>query len=481
VPASPVKTRFAPSPTGRLHLGNARTALFNALYARHTGGLFLLRVEDTDAERSRPEFVEGLVEDLRWLGLDWQEGYLAGGEAGPYRQSERGALYRSLLERLQDLGLAYLCFCPAERLEALAAAQRGRREPPRYDGACARLSRQEADARLARGEPAALRFRVPPRRTVEFVDGVRGPQRFDTAHIGDFVIRRADGTAAFFFCNAVDDALMGVTDVLRAEDHLSNTPRQLLLLEALGLPAPRYAHLSLVVDASGAPLSKRAGDLSLAELRAVGYLPLALANYLARLGHHYRDDAVLDLDGLARQFDPGALGSAPARFDPPQLLHWQQVCLAGETEDRLWAWVGESVRGAVPAEHRQGFLQALRGTLRFPVDAARWAERLYGPPPPFEPPARDAVVAAGGPFFDAALEALARAPADFPAFARELRARTGRGGSALFKPLRAALTGVLEGPELARIVELCGYPRVQDRLARAARRAADEQHSTEDG
>jgi glutamyl-tRNA synthetase len=465
---SPVKTRFAPSPTGRLHLGNARTALFNALLARRAGGVFLLRIEDTDPERSRPEHLAALVEDLRWLGLEWQEGYLAGGGAGPYRQSERSALYAERFARLQAEGRAYPCFCTPERLRELRASQLARGEPPRYDGACARLSVDQARARRAQGEAAVLRFRVPAGTVVEFEDVVRGRQRFESDRIGDFVVRRADGSPAFFFSNAIDDALMGVTHVLRAEDHLSNTPRQLLLLRALDLQAPQYAHLSLVVDAAGAPLSKRAGSVSLESLRSEGYRPLALLNYLGRLGHHYREDRCLDLDGLAAGFELRSLGAAPARFEPAQLRHWQHLALAAEPFGQLWPWLGEGVHRRVPADLAEAFVAAVRGNVLGPLEAEAWAVRLFDEPAPMDAEARAEVSRAGHGFFAAALAALAETPADFGGLVAGVRRRTGASGKALYRPLRAALTGALEGPELARVFALLGAQRTRERLRAAA-------------
>ncbi len=299
---TPVKTRFAPSPTGNLHLGNLRTALFSALHAWSVQGSFLLRIEDTDAERSRAEFSDGLQDDLRWLGLEWQEGPEVGGDAGPYFQSERDAIYAGYYAQLLESGGAYPCFCSQEQLAAARASQRAAGRPPRYPGTCAHLSRDEAEARRQAGEPHTLRFRVPQRESVVFDDLVRGTQTFRSDDIGDFVIRRTDGTPAFFFCNAIDDALMGVTHVWRGEDHISNTPRQLLLLRALGLREPRYGHLALIVGEDGAPLSKRHGATSLGELREQGYLAAALNNYLARLGHSYTDDSLLDMAGLACRF-----------------------------------------------------------------------------------------------------------------------------------------------------------------------------------
>ncbi len=247
--ADAVVTRFAPSPTGQLHLGNARTALFNFLLARHHAGRFVLRVEDSDAARSQESFTLALYEDLAWLGLVWDEGPDRGGPNGPYQQSQRPALYRSFYERLEREQHAYPCFCTATELEIANRAQRTAGQAPRYAGTCRELTAAQRASRSAEGRRASLRFRVPTGRRIEFVDLVHGPQSFLSDDFGDFIIRREDGSAAFLFGNAIDDALMGVTHALRGEDHLSNTPRQRLILDALLLPAPRYGHLSLLMGA----------------------------------------------------------------------------------------------------------------------------------------------------------------------------------------------------------------------------------------
>lgn len=463
-----MKTRFAPSPTGRLHLGNARTALFNALYARAGGGRFLLRIEDTDPERSRPEYRDALMADLAWLGLVWDEGEGAGGDVGPYRQALRGEIYAGFYRQLTAAGRAYPCFCSPQQLKLSRKAQLAAGRPPRYAGTCARLDPETAAARVTAGEAATLRFRVPESAEVVFEDLVRGPQRFATADIGDFIIRRADGSPAFFFCNAVDDALMGVTHVLRGDDHLTNTPRQLLLLEALGLPAPHYGHIALVVGDDGAPLSKRAGDLSLAELGARGYLPLAVVNYLARLGHHYGNDGFMDLDALGAGFASAHLGSSPARFDPAQLDHWQREAVSHSSGDALWEWMAAAVGEEVPPPARTLFVAAVRDNVLFPEDAAGWARRLYQDPPDYAPEARTALAQAGTAFLETALAA----PLDqgFKALADAVKQATGAHGKALFQPLRAALTGVTHGPEMGRVFPLLGPERARRRLqaARAA-------------
>jgi glutamyl-tRNA synthetase len=464
-----VKTRFAPSPTGYLHLGNVRTALFNALLARRWGGRFLLRIEDTDRERSRPEYVAALLEDLRWLGLDWEEGPEVGGPQGPYAQSERATIYAEYYRRLEAAGQTYPCFCTPAELALSRKAQLAAGRPPRYAGPCARLSEAERRKRLDQGLRPTLRFRVPVGRTVEFTDRVRGPQRLASEDIGDFVIRRADGGPQFFFVNAVDDALMGITHVLRGEDHLTNTPRQLLLLEALGLPAPEYGHLALIVGADGGPLSKREGDLSLRELRATGYLPEALLNYLARLGHAYDRDEWMELAELAAGFAPEHLGRAPARYDAAQLLHWQSEAVRRATPDRLWDWMGPTVHQQVSPDGRDDFIATVRPNVRFPADAAFWAERLFGAEPIPSDDSRVVIAAAGSEFFTHALAAYAERGAAFQPLVEELKRRTGLKGKHLFMPLRAALTGETHGPELARVIDLMAPERIRRRLQACVR------------
>ncbi len=458
------RTRFAPSPTGLIHLGNARTALFNALLARRDHGAFILRIEDTDRERSRREHEAALMEDLAWLGLVWDEGPDRGGPHAPYRQSQRGERHHALLQALVERRQAYPCFCTPEALEAERREQRTRGLPPRYSGRCARLDPAEAARRVAAGEPHTLRFRVPTGREITWDDLVRGPQRIASATLGDFVLRRTDGGVAFFFANAVDDAEMAVSHVLRGEDHLANTPRQLLILEALELPAPCYGHLPLIVDEDGRPLSKRSGALALAELRERGYLPVAVVNHLARLGHRYPDERLLDLDALARDFDPAAIHRAPARHQPQALDHWQRLAVDALDDRSWWQWAGQGVAERVPEAERAAFLEAVRPNCLFPHEAGEWAEIIYHRPEPSGSEARRALESAGPEFFCAAVAALRAHPDDPKAFLAALKTATGAKGKALFLPLRLALTGRPHGPELGHLLRLLG-PRAEERLA----------------
>ena len=463
-----VVTRFAPSPTGELHLGNARTALFNYLLARRTGGRFLLRIEDTDAQRSQESHLAVVLEDLRWLGLQWDGGPDREDGRGPYRQSQRGALYAGLFEALERREAVYPCFCTPLELEAARRAQLGSGRPPRYSGTCRSLSPEQRRSKAAQGLPATMRFRVPLGRRIEFVDLVHGPQSFLSDEIGDFVIRRADGTAAFFFSNAVDDAEMGVTHVLRGEDHLANTPRQLLILEALGLREPRYGHVSLILGPDGTPLSKRHGATSVREFRESGYLAKALVNHLFRLGHSSSEHGLLDLDAMARAFDPAHLGRASAHFDAQQLRVWQKEAAHHLPIDEARLWLAAAVPAGLGESAADAFLAAVLPNVVLPEDAQPWERIIFGPPPALEPDGEAVIRKAGDGFFKAAAHAAAQSGNDLAAIASAVRAATGKKGAELYMPLRLALTGRSHGPELAPLLKAMPAGQAQMRLARFA-------------
>jgi nondiscriminating glutamyl-tRNA synthetase len=463
-----VVTRFAPSPTGELHLGNARTALFNQLLARRAGGRFLLRIEDTDAQRSQESHLAAVLEDLRWLGLDWDAGPGREDALGPYRQSQRGALYARFFEVLQRQEAVYPCFCTPLELEAARRAQLGSGRPPRYTGTCRGLSLPQRHAREAQGLPATLRFRVPSGERIEFVDLVHGPQSFLSDDIGDFVIRRADGTAAFFFSNAIDDAEMGVTHVLRGEDHLANTPRQLLILKALGLREPGYGHVSLILGSDGAPLSKRHGATSVREYRESGYLPQALVNHLFRLGHSSGEHGLLGLDAMARAFDPAHLGRASAHFDAQQLTVWQREAAHRLPINEARKWLAGSVPAGLADPAAEAFVAAILPNVVLPQDAQPWERIVFGPPPALDAGGEAIVREAGAEFFAAAARATAGSCNDLSAIAAAVRAATGRKGAQLYMPLRLALTGCGHGPELAPLLKAMPAGEAERRLARFA-------------
>jgi nondiscriminating glutamyl-tRNA synthetase len=464
-----MRVRFAPSPTGHLHVGNARTALFNWLLARghdeEARGTFILRIEDTDAERSTRESEEAIVADLRWLGLDWDEGPDIGGALGPYRQSERLHLYQSYAKELLDAGSAYYCFCSMAQLEGERQAAVAAGRPVQYAGTCRRLSQDEVIKRMAAGEQPAIRFRVPDGADVVFTDLVRGEVRFQNDVIGDPVIVRADHTPAYNFAVVVDDALMEVTHVVRGEDHLSNTPRQILLYEALGFTPPKFAHLALVMGPDHSPLSKRHGATSVAEFRAKGYLPEALVNYLALIGWSSGDDVeLMSIGEIARHFSLERVGRSPGVFDEEKLA-WM---------NRHYLKIGDPVRIAelsVPFLNAVGIrmapdergLQFLTGTMsmitasvdRLNQVPARLAFLFdYDAARTLADPRMQAEMKADGAraVVVALAEELASAPRldreRFRAVANQVKVRTGQKGKALFHPIRVALTGRAEGAEL---------------------------------
>jgi nondiscriminating glutamyl-tRNA synthetase len=457
---TPVRVRFAPSPTGHLHVGNARTALFNWLLARHHGGAMVLRIEDTDAERSTRESEQSILEDLRWLGLDWDEGPDVGGPHAPYRQSERLALYAAAAADLLARGEAYYCFCPPEQLEADRKVALAAGLPPRYGGRCRRIDRDEAARRMTAGEAAAIRFAIPPDRDVTFHDDVRGEVTVNTFVIGDPVIVRSDGRPAYNFAVVIDDARMAITHVIRGEDHISNTPRQVLIYEALGFRPPAFAHLSLVMGPDHAPLSKRHGATSVADFHERGFLPEALVNYLALLGWSPGEgQELLPLADMVARFDLSHVSRSAAVFDPGKLAwmnrhYMREVAPARVARDALkyFARAGYVLHGTdASLAYVESLLPMAVGSVDrldeipdrvafvFDWDAARAAELVRQEPEGARAIAAFAdEIAAAGP-----LEA-----GTFRAAAGRVRQATRLKGRHLLHPIRAAVTAAASGPEL---------------------------------
>jgi len=457
-----MRVRFAPSPTGHLHVGNARTALFNWLLARGQGGTFILRIEDTDLERSTKESEQAILADLRWMGLQWDEGIDAGGDYGPYRQTERMQTYADHAARLLAEGKGYYCFCSAETLDAQRKAQLAAALPPKYAGTCRNIAPAEAEARRANGEAAVIRLRVPENRDVAFDDVVRGMVTFHTDVIGDPVLIRSDGIPAYNYAVVIDDELMKVTHVIRGDDHISNTPRQILLYEAFGYTPPRFAHLSLVMGPDHAPLSKRHGATSVREFRDKGYLPEALVNYLALIGWSPgQNEELLPADELARRFRLENVAHSAGVFDEDKLAwanrHYLKLCPPGRLADLAEPHLrarGQLV-GPVSAEGRawlEGVLPAMATSVdRLPQLADRLEAVFRAPGAPLENEAGLPEVAAA---LVAELEGGLRLvdKETFRALAGRVKDRTGLKGKALFHPIRVVLTGAAEGPELDLIV-----------------------------
>ncbi|MDR2586786.1 MAG: glutamate--tRNA ligase [Coriobacteriales bacterium] len=318
---APVRVRFAPSPTGNLHIGGARTAIYNWAFARRNGGSFILRIEDTDPERSTPENTAQIIRSLRWLGLEWDEGPEVGGAYGPYLQTERFGTYREALERLRQRDAVYPCFCTPETLAAKREAALAAKSYAGYDRNCRTIPADEAQARIDAGEPHTWRLKVPLERgDVVFDDLVFGTTTFPATQLDDFILVRTDGTPTYNYVVCVDDALMGITHVIRGDDHLSNTPKQILVYEALGAPLPQFAHLSMILGADGKRLSKRHGATSVEAYRDEGYFPEALLNYLALLGWSLDGETTLfGADVLTGNFSLSRISRNPAIFDEAKL------------------------------------------------------------------------------------------------------------------------------------------------------------------
>jgi glutamyl-tRNA synthetase len=466
-----MRVRFAPSPTGHLHVGNVRTALFNWLLARGHGGTFILRIEDTDTERSTTTSDQAILDDLRWLGLDWDEGPEVGGAAGPYRSSERLKEYRSRAQGLLELGRAYYCFCTPELLEAERREALAHNLTPKYSGRCRLIDPAEALRRVQGGEPAAIRFRTPENRDVVFHDLVRGEITFHTDVIGDQVLLRSDGYPAYNFAVVVDDGMMGVTHVVRGEDHISNTPRQLLIYDALGFAPPEFGHVAMVLGPDHSKLSKRHGAVSVDEFRDKGYLPEALLNYLALLSWSPGEgQELVPLAEMATRFSLASVGRSASIFDEEKLAWVNRHYLKDAHPARL-AKLAEPfleragyVREPIDAEG-QAYLERLVPVFNTSIDRLNQvAGRLkqifeYSPASVLSNPQLKAEVEA--PASRQVIQALAEELRDagrlldrqaFRGAAERVKQKTGVKGRALFHPIRIALTGAGDGPELDLLV-----------------------------
>ena len=434
-----VKVRFAPSPTGRLHVGNIRAALLNWLFARRQGGRFVLRIDDTDLERSTPEHEAAIARDLAWLGLTWGE---------RHNQSARFPAYRAAAERLKAQGRLYPAYETQEELDRRRKVQLARGQPPIYDRAALKLTPEERAALEAEGRRPVWRFRLDGRR-VRWTDLIRGETEVDTASLSDPVLIRADGAFLYTLPSVVDDVDMAISHVIRGEDHVTNTGAQIEIFEALGAPVPAFAHYSLLVGADGEALSKRLGSLSVETLREQGYEPLAIASHIAGLGLSEAPGAAPSLQALADGFDIGRFGRHAARYDPADLARINAAVLHAmpyaEAKPRL---------AALDADLGEPFWLAVRANLALFSDAATWARVVRGP---VTPVVEDAA-------FLAQAATLLPDPPDWKAWTEAVKARTGAKGRALFMPLRRALTGLDHGPDMAALLPLISRDVILGRL-----------------
>jgi glutamyl-tRNA synthetase len=472
---SSVRVRFAPSPTGELHVGGARTALFNWLFARKHKGVFILRFEDTDIERNRPELIEPIVESLRWLGLLWDE--------GPYFQSQRFSLYREWAERLLNEGKAYKCYCTPEELEQKRQRALAAKQKPLYDRRCRALSPQDEEKFMREGRQPALRLKIPESGTIVVNDAIRGRVEFDLAELDDFIILRSDGRPTYNFAVVVDDITMGITHVIRADEHLNNTPKQMLIYRAFGHPLPVFAHVPMVLAKDRSKLSKRHGATAVFEFRDRGILPEALVNYLARLGWSYGDQEIFSREELIEKFSLEAIHPSAAIFDEEKLLWVNQHYLKTSDPKRLSELVrpslvklsilSEAEAHAVPSEKLVQMVVLFRERARTLAELAEPARYLFTDNFSYDP---EAVQKFLTPEKIPLLEGLAGALAAVEPFtATEIERATrayldsqGKTLKEIAQPCRVALTGRTTGAGLFETMELIGRERVIARLRRAS-------------
>jgi glutamyl-tRNA synthetase len=486
----PIRARMAPSPTGLLHIGTARTSLYNFLFARHFGGSYVLRIEDTDLVRSTADYERDIIDNLHWLGMTWDEGpQVAGGEDigpfGPYRQSNRSELYAAEADRLLASGHAYHCWCTPEELEAVRRQQEAKKEAPRYNGRCLNLTDAERAQFGAEGRQPAVRFKVPPD-AVRFDDLIRGEVEFDNSLLGDFIIVRADGSPLYHFVVVIDDEKMQISHVIRGEDHISNTPKHIALIRALGYREPRFGHIPLILNADRSKMSKRKSQTSVTAYRGEGYLPEAMVNFLAFLGWSPgTEEEIFTLDELIARFDLAHVHKGGAIFDRDRLDYLNGVYIRSLTDEQLAlrlrpflpdALDDEAVLRVVPLiKERLVKLADARELVAFLTEADDEVAALYEATA-LVPKGRSLSDAATA--LQAARDVLAElTAADFAADVLEGRCRAeaerlGCKAGDFFRPLRIAITGRSVSPPLFGSMELLGRDRVLARLDAALRKAS---------
>ncbi|SMO80054.1 glutamate--tRNA ligase [Melghirimyces algeriensis] len=480
-----VRTRYAPSPTGHLHIGGARTALFNYLWARKNGGSFIVRIEDTDLERNLSDAEKKQMEALKWLGIEWDESVDVGGPHAPYRSMERLHLYETYLKKLIDSQKAYPCYCTQEELDAEREKQLAEGVAPKYSGRCRHLSNEERIAFEKEGRTPSIRFRVPEGRTITVQDEVRGEVRFETDGIGDFIIQRPDGRPTYNFAVVVDDALMEITHVVRAEEHLSNTPRQILLYEALGFTPPVFAHASLILNPEGKKMSKRDESIIqfIDQYRDLGYLPESLVNFLVLLGWapegEKAEEEIFSKEELIDLFTLKRVSKAPAVFDSGKLKWMNNAYIKASSLERITELaiphlakagrISETVRGE-EREWVKRLVGLYQEQLDYVAQIVDLTEMFFRDEAAYSDEAKQVlsgehvseVIAAFVRQLESSEEAFT--PDHVKKLLKAVQKETGQKGKNLFMPVRAAVTGEVHGPDLRESMTLLGKEKVIARL-----------------
>ncbi|MBX4163977.1 MULTISPECIES: glutamate--tRNA ligase [Priestia] len=479
--SSEVRVRYAPSPTGHLHIGNARTALFNYLFARNQNGKFIIRIEDTDQKRNIEGGEESQLRYLKWLGIEWDESIDVGGEYGPYRQSERTEIYQEYTEELLEKGLAYHCYCTSEELEKEREEQQANSQMPRYSGKCRNLTAEQRAELEAEGREPSIRFRVPSNTEIKWNDIVKDEVSFESEGIGDFVIVKKDGTPTYNYAVAIDDYLMKMTHVLRGDDHISNTPKQILVYEALGWTPPVFGHMTLIVNENRRKLSKRDESIIqfIEQYKELGYLPEALFNFITMLGWSpVGEEEIFSKEQFIEIFDPARLSKSPALFDTSKLrwmnnqymkqldldevvaLSVPHLVKAGKVEETRDAETEQWVRDLVALYQEQ---------MSFGAEIVELTEMFFKKEIDYSEEAKAVLAEEQVPevlkAFAEEISSLEEFSADeIKAATKAVQKATGQKGKKLFMPIRVATTGETHGPELPKAISLLGKETVLARL-----------------
>jgi len=476
-----IRVRYAPSPTGHLHIGNARTALFNYLYARNLGGKFIIRIEDTDKKRNIEGGEQSQLKYLKWLGIDWDESVDVGGEFGPYRQSERNDIYKKYYTELLDRGLAYKCYCTEEEIEAEREEQVKNNETPKYSGKCRHLTKEEQAKLEAEGRQPSIRIKVPENVVYEFEDMVKGSVSFESETIGDYVIVKKDGTPTYNFAVAIDDHLMEISHVLRGDDHITNTPKQLMIYDALNWKRPVFGHMTLIVNESRKKLSKRDESIIqfIEQYEELGYLPEALFNFITLLGWSPEgEEELFTKDEFIKIFDAARLSKSPALFDQNKLA-WMnnQYIKKADFDKVIELALPHLVKAGLVKENRSSeedhwvhnLIGLYQEQMSCGADIVSLSTLFFSEEIEYDEEAKEVlsgeqvkeVLSA----FKEELDALSDWTADnIKAAIKKVQKATGQKGKNLFMPIRVAATGQTHGPDLPKAIELLGSSKIEKRL-----------------